>query len=146
MAHSTLSTLSAQVSSEHASMQAARDLRLTRTAELLQAVVDVVRPALPALVTRDPVTGERLVEVVKGLALDESGAWRQLGLIADGKCAVASLVDVASSISDVGTVTVRLEALLRSHVGKRAGVTASIERDADRLHAVAVLLRAGEGR
>lgn len=133
----------ARVAAEHGDLQAAKADKQAATAELLRAVVDAVRPALPALCSKmhahDHARSVRVLNVGHNLYLAEHGGWIEsleggalLLVRTDEEVARAFVAeDVVGAISDA----------LSRQAGAREWGTAEIRREAERLRAAVLLLR-----
>jgi hypothetical protein len=132
----------AQVKAEHDELGFAKDGKRAAQVELLRAVVDAVRPALPALCSRmQNVPGPivRALNVAHNLYLGESGGWievRDGGTMLLRRTSEEIVVDyVVEDIADA------LSNALTRHAGSREWSTTEIRHEAERLRAAVMLLR-----
>lgn len=136
-----------RVSMEHDRLEHAKEQKAEAEDALLDDVVRVLKPALPAMSSKveglsGPLGRAVLVDRTTGIYLGEQGDFFLRHH--DGRVTTLTTADVLGTL-DLGSVVGQLVITLHAQIGSREARTLQIEDEAARLRAVALLLSPAPG-
>lgn len=138
-----------KVEGEHQALSNAKARKAQAEDELLEALVEAMKPALPAMCTRMTLSNAdadypainvnaMVIDAASGLHLEATGSFFRK--FANGMGETMQTNEVLDLL-DIGTLVATLLAALHAQDGSRVKVTKQIENEALRLESVAALLK-----